>query len=58
MMTTPMEEAHFTEALRSEYYAMDDEDLTETAYPLSYELLGKEQSKDKKILAETKKPKS
>ena len=53
---SPMEEAHFTEALRSEYYALDGEDLPETAYPLSYVLLGKEQSKDKKILAEIKKP--
>ena len=55
---SPMEEAHFTEALRSEYYALDGNDLPETAYPLSYVLLGKEQSKDKRILAEIKKTKS
>jgi hypothetical protein len=54
----PMEEAHFTEAIRSEYYALGDEDLPENAYPLSYALLGKEQSKDTKILAEIKKSKS
>jgi hypothetical protein len=53
-----MEEAHFTEALCSEYYALDDEDLPEDAYPLSYTLLGKEQSKDKRILTEMKKSKS
>ena len=58
IQSPPMEEAHFTEALRSEYYALDDEDLPETAFPLSYELLGKEQSKDKRILAEVKKTKS
>ncbi len=51
-----MAEAHFTEAIRSEYYALDEEDLPDTAYPLSYELLGKEQSKDKRILTEIKKP--
>ena len=54
----PMEEAHFTEALRSEYYALDDSDLPETAYPLSYALLGKQQSKDKKLLAVMKKSNS
>jgi hypothetical protein len=36
---------------------MEDEDLPETAYPLSYVLLGKEQSKDKRILAEHKEAK-
>jgi hypothetical protein len=53
-----MAEAHFTEALRSEYYALGDEDLPETAYPLYYALLGKEQSKDTKLLTEVKKPNS
>ncbi len=39
-----MAEAHFTEAICSEYYALDEEDLPDAAYPLSYALLGKEQS--------------
>ena len=30
---SPMEEEHFNEALRSEYYALDDDDLPETAFP-------------------------
>ena len=55
---TPMSEAHFTEALRSEFYGLDEEDLPEDAYPLSYSLLGKHQSTDKAILKELKKPKS
>ena len=51
-----MEEAHFTEEIRSEYYAQEADDLPEEAYPLSYELFGKHQSKDKAILTETKNP--
>ena len=30
---TPMEEAHFTEEIRSEYYAQEVDDLPEDAYP-------------------------
>jgi hypothetical protein len=37
---------------------LDDSDLPETAYPLSYALLGKQQSKDKKLLAVMKKSNS
>ena len=53
-----MEEAHFTEEIRSEYYAQEAEELPEDAYPLSYELFGKHQSRDKAILTETKKSNS
>jgi ATP-dependent exoDNAse (exonuclease V) beta subunit len=35
ILNSPMNEEHFTEALRSELYAFDDEDLPETAFPLS-----------------------
>jgi hypothetical protein len=48
-----MNEAHFTEALRSELYAFDGEDLPATAFPLSYAFLGKAQSTDVAILKET-----
>jgi hypothetical protein len=37
----PMNKEHCTEALRSELYAFDDEDLPQTAFPLSYAFLGK-----------------
>ena len=55
---TPMEEAHFTEEIRSEYYAQEADDLPEDGYPLSYALFGKHQSRDKAILTETKKSNS
>ena len=58
ILNTPMDEAHFTEALRSELYAFDEEDLPETSFPLSYEFLGKEQSTDAAILKELAKTKS
>ena len=58
ILNAPMEEAHFTEALRSELYALEEDALPEDAFPLSYLLLGQEQAKDKKILTETKKAKS
>ena len=50
-----MDEEHFTDALCSELYAYDDEDLPEIAFPLSYAFLGKAQSKDVAILEETAK---
>ena len=53
-----MHEAHFTEALCAEYYGSDEGNLPETSYPLSYLLLGQEQSKDKDVLKELKKTKS
>jgi hypothetical protein len=53
-----MNEEHFTEALHSELYAFDDEDLPERAFPLSYAFLGKAQSTDIAILKETAKTKS
>ena len=58
ILNAPMEEAHFTESLRSEYYAFNEEELSEDAFPMSYAILGKAQSKDKAILAEVKKKQS
>ena len=58
ILNTPMDEAHFTEALRSELYAFDKEDLPQTAFPLSYAFLGKEQSTDVAVLKEMAKTKS
>jgi RNase H-like domain found in reverse transcriptase len=58
IIDTPMDEAHFTDALRSEFYGLDKDALPEDAYPLSYELIGKQQSTDKAILTELKKTKS
>jgi hypothetical protein len=58
IMNSPMNEEHFTEALRSELYSFDDEDLPEMAFPLSYAFLGKAQSTDIAILKETAKTKS
>jgi hypothetical protein len=50
ILNNPMDEEHFTEALHSELYAFDDEDLPELAFPLSYAFLGKAQSTDVAIL--------
>jgi hypothetical protein len=36
MLNNPMDEEDFTEALCSELYALNDEDLPESAFPLSY----------------------
>jgi hypothetical protein len=58
ILNNPMNEAHFTEALRSQLYAFDDMDLPATAFPLSYAFLGKAQSTDVAILKETAKTKS
>jgi hypothetical protein len=58
ILNNPMNEAHFTEALRSELYAFYDEDLPATAFPLSYAFIGKVQSTDVAILKETAKTKS
>jgi hypothetical protein len=59
ILNSPMNEAHFTEALHSELYAFDDEDLLATAFPLSYNaFLGKAQSTDVAIFKETAKTKS
>jgi hypothetical protein len=53
-----MNEAHFTEALCSELYTFNDEDLPTTAFPLSCAFLGKAQSRDVAILKGTAKTKS
>ncbi len=58
ILNTPMDEEHFTDALYSELYAFDDEDLPETAFPLSYAFLGKAQSTNVVILKEMAKSKS
>jgi hypothetical protein len=58
ILNSPMNKEHFTEALRSELYAFHDEDLPETAFPLSYAFLGKAQSTDVAILNETANTKS
>jgi hypothetical protein len=50
ILNSPMNEAPLTEALSSELYAFDDEDLPATAFPLSYAFLGKAQSTDIAIL--------
>ena len=53
-----MDEAHFTKEIRSEYYAQEADDLPEDAYPLSYQLFGKHQTRDRAILKETNKSNS
>jgi hypothetical protein len=53
-----MNEAHFTEALCSELYTFNDENLPATAFTLSYAFLGKAQSTDVAILKETSKTKA
>jgi len=58
MLDTPMDKADFTEALRAKFYGFEDDDLPDTAFPLSYALLGKAQSTDKAILLELKKSNS
>jgi hypothetical protein len=58
ILNSPMKEEHFTEALRSELYVFDDEDLPKMAFPLSYAFLGKVQSTDVAILKERAKTKS
>jgi hypothetical protein len=59
ILNGPMNLAHFTEALRSELYTFNDEDLLAMAFPLSYHaFLGKAQSTDVAILKETTKAKS
>jgi hypothetical protein len=58
ILNHPMDEEHFTEALPSELYTLDDEDLPETAFPLSDAFLGKAQSTDVAILKEAAKTKS
>jgi hypothetical protein len=58
ILNAPLDKAHFTEELRSACYALNEEEMPEDAFPLSYELIGKSQSKDKAILAELKKTKS
>jgi hypothetical protein len=58
ILNSPMNAAHFTEALCSELYAFDDEGLLVTAFPLSYAFLGKAQSTDVAILKEIAKTKS
>ena len=49
----PLEEAFFTEELRSELYA--NEPMLEKDFPLSYQTLGKEQSTNPQIIHELKK---
>jgi hypothetical protein len=58
ILNSPMNEAHFTQALRSELHAFNDEGLPATTFPLSYAFLGKAQSTDVAILKETAKTKS
>jgi hypothetical protein len=58
ILNAPLDEAHFTEELRSACYALDEEEMPQDSSPLSYQLIGKIQSKDKDILAELKKTKS
>jgi hypothetical protein len=50
ILNQPMDEAHFTEELRSHLYCYAKEDLTPDVYPLSYEALGKAQSKDTQMV--------
>ena len=48
-----MEEAHFTDELRSHCYAADE--MAPTDYPLSYKTIGAHQQKDKALLKKLKK---
>jgi hypothetical protein len=50
-----MEEAFFTEELRSEFYSYGTEAMQSEDYALTYAKIGKAQSKDKAILKELKK---
>jgi hypothetical protein len=51
----PMEEAFFTDELRSEFYYYGSEAMESEDYALTYEKFGKAQSTDKAILKELKK---
>jgi hypothetical protein len=53
-----LDQAHFTEELHSACYALDEDKMPQDSFPLSYQLIGKFQSKGKEILVELKKTKS
>ena len=50
LLHEPLEEAHFTDELRSELYCYADEELSREDFPLSYRTIGKHQKKDKAML--------
>ena len=50
-----MKEAYFTEEMHSFLYCLSTEDLSESAFPLSYKVIGAGQSKDKTLLSKIKK---
>jgi len=50
IQTEPMEEAFFTEELRSELYCYSTDTLTNADYPLDYSQISQAQLKDKKLL--------
>jgi hypothetical protein len=58
ILNSPKNKEHFTEALPSELYVFDDEDLPKMAFPLSYAFLGKAQSTEVAILKERAQTKS
>ena len=46
----PLDEAHFTDELRSDLYCYAQDEHSENEFPLSYRVLGKFQAKDEQIL--------
>ena len=50
-----MEEAHFTEELRSHLYCYAADEMAPTDYPLSYKTIGSHQQKDKNLIKKFKK---
>jgi len=50
LLHPPLDEAHFTDELRSELYCYAQDEVSPDIFPLSYRVLGKHQAKDKQIL--------
>jgi hypothetical protein len=46
----PMDEAHFTEEMRSALYCYAGDEVPNTDYPLSYKLIGRAQKKDEQMI--------
>ena len=54
LLQSPMDEAHFTDEIRSHLYCYAHEELSDDEMPLSYQILGAHQSKDKQMLKKLK----
>ncbi len=50
LLQAPLDEAHFTDELRSELYCYAMEEISKDDFPLSYRVLGQHQAKDKQML--------